>query len=321
MEGRPVKVLLPADLELPVISIDGAEFVSLDLRGTIPEEHRNAEAIVEWGTPAPLVAQTLAQLPALRWVQSLSAGPNHVLAQAPDHVLVTGGSGLHDKPVAEHTLALILSGLRRVHLAVRAQQERRWATELGGLQPEYDPHAVTTLRGARVLIWGYGNIARELTGHLRALGATVTGAARSPRTENGVSVVGAEGLEEELKRTDVLVMILPGSDSTHHALNASRLALLPARSWVVNVGRGTAIDQQALLEAVREGRLAGAALDVTDPEPLPSDSPLWYEPGIIITPHAAGGRPLDAARLIEANVRAYLAGEPLRNVLQAGSPA
>lgn len=214
-----------------------------------------------------------------------------------------------------------LCGLRRVHLAVRAQLERRWATELGGLQPEYDPHAVTTLRGARVLIWGYGNIARELTGHLQALGATVTGAARSARTENGVSVVGAEGLEDELKRTDVLVMILPGSDSTHHALNAARLALLPARSWVVNVGRGTAIDQQALLEAVRGGKLAGAALDVTDPEPLPSDSPLWDEPGIIITPHAAGGRPLDAAPLIEANVRAYLAGEPLRNVLQAGSPA
>jgi len=307
------KILIPADFELHLDPVEGVEVVAFDKSAPLPAEHADAVGFVEWAMSGKQIAALVEALPGLRWVQSLAAGPNGVLSATPADVVVTGGSGLHDKPVAEHALALVLAGLRRVHLAVRAQTESRWAFEIGGPQPEWDPTAATTLRGARVTIWGYGNIARELAPHLIALGATVTGVARSARQDGDVRVV--DDIDAVLAETDVLVMILPGSDATEHALNHERLAALPTRSWVVNVGRGTSVDQVALLAALRSGAIRGAALDVTDPEPLPSDSPLWAEPNLIITPHAAGGRPLGASELIRRNLEAFASGGELENVI------
>ncbi|GMA29729.1 NAD(P)-dependent oxidoreductase [Arenivirga flava] len=307
------KILIPSDFELHLEPVQGVDVVAIDKTAPLPSEHADAAGFVEWAMSGKQVAALVEALPDLRWVQSLAAGPNTVLDATPSDVTVTGGSGLHDKPVAEHALALVLAGLRRVHLAVRAQQESRWAFEIGGPQPEWDPTAATTLRGARVTIWGYGNIARELAPHLVALGASVTGVARSARQEGDVRVV--DDIDAVLPETDVLVMILPGSDATEHALDHDRLAALPTRSWVVNVGRGTSIDQVALLAALRSGAIRGAALDVTDPEPLPADSPLWGEPNLIITPHAAGGRPLGASELVQRNIEAFATGGELENVI------
>jgi phosphoglycerate dehydrogenase-like enzyme len=174
---------------------------------------------------------------------------------------------------------------------------------------------VTTLLGARVLIWGFGAIGQTLAPVLRLLGASVRGAARSAGERSGFPVVAEEDLEAELARTDVLVMVLPATHATRHALDARRLAALPAHAYVVNVGRGSTVDETALAEALAAGRLAGAALDVTGTEPLPADSPLWEAPGLLLTPHAAGGRPVGADALITANVAALLAGGELRNVV------
>ena len=283
------KILIPADFELHLDPVEGVEIVAFDKSAPLPAEHADAVGFVEWAMSGKQIAALVDALPGLRWVQSLAAGPNGVLSATPADVVVTGGSGLHDRPVAEHALALVLAGLRRVHLAVRAQTESRWAFEIGGPQPEWDPTAATTLRGARVTIWGYGNIARELAPHLIALGATVTGVARSARQDGDVRVV--DDIDAVLPETDVLVMILPGSDATAQALDHERLA------------------------ALRSGAIRGAALDVTDPEPLPSDSPLWAEPNLIITPHAAGGRPLGASELIRRNLEAFASGGELENVI------
>jgi phosphoglycerate dehydrogenase-like enzyme len=167
-----------------------------------------------------------------------------------------------------------------------------------------------------VTIWGYGSIGRTLEPHLTALGATVTGAARSARQDGPVTVVDESQLVDQLARTDVLVMILPSTPSTRGALDAEKLAALPAHAWVVNVGRGDAVDEPDLMDALREGRIAGAALDVTSVEPLPADSPLWDTPNLIITPHAAGGRPLGALDLLAENLDALQNGRPLRNVVE-----
>ena len=146
-----------------------------------------------------------------------------------------------------------------------------------------------------------------------ALGAHVVGVARTPRTDGPFPVV--DDVDAVLPTADVLVMILPTAPSTDRALDAGRLALLPRAAWLVNVGRGSTVDEDALADALRAGALAGAALDVTQTEPLPVDSPLWDLPNVLLTPHAAGGRPRGAAALIAANARARLAGEPLTNLV------
>ena len=167
-----------------------------------------------------------------------------------------------------------------------------------------------------MLLWGFGGIAQTLAPLLTALGATVRGAARSAGTRGGYAVVAEDDLDAELAATDVLVMILPATPATERALDAARLAALPAHAYVVNVGRGATVDEEALRAALTEGRIAGAALDVTAVEPLPAASPLWDAPNVLITPHAAGGRPVGADALLETNVAAFLAGAPLRNVVE-----
>jgi phosphoglycerate dehydrogenase-like enzyme len=142
-----------------------------------------------------------------------------------------------------------------------------------------------------VTIWGYGNIAKRLTPSLQLLGANVKGIARSDGVREGVEVHSESRLESLLEDTDALVMILPGSESTKHALNSKRIQRLPKHAWVINVGRGTSIDEDALADALDKGDIGGAALDVFEKEPLPQAHRFWHTPNTIVSPHAAGGRP------------------------------
>ena len=312
-----MKLLLPDSLPLAPTLPEGVEAVAYDASAPVPEEHLDAEALVVWGNSGDQVAAVAGRMPQLRWVQSLAAGPDSVLAAGfPEDVVITSGAGLHDRPVAEHALALVLALVRRLPAAARAQAEHRWAAELGGLQPLHRAGAVTTLLDAHVLIWGFGHIGQTLAPMLRQLGAQVRGVGRSPGERSGFPVVAEDELESELRQTDVLVMILPSTPATANALDAGRLAALPPHAHVVNVGRGSTVDEGALVAALVDGRLAGAALDVTAVEPLPADSPLWDAPNLILTPHAAGGRPVDADALIETNLAALLSGGELTNVVE-----
>lgn len=310
-----MKVLVPDVVEWN-LALDGVDVVAFAPRSGIPEEHLDAEVLVLWGVPRWVIRDAAARRPRLRLVQGLMAGTDVVEAAGfGPEVILSSGRGLHDGPVAEHALALILAAARRLDRAMRAQQDHRWAKELGGLQPLDPAGGFRTLRGARVTIWGFGSIGTTLAPLLASLGAQVTGIARSAGERAGFPVVADTDVDRVLRHTDLLVMILPGGPQTRHTLDARRLALLPAHGWVVNVGRGTAVDEQALVAALTAGRLGGAALDVTEVEPLPPDSPLWDAPNTIITPHAAGGRPYGYEELVRANVEALIAGAPLHNVV------
>ncbi|MGX1695841.1 NAD(P)-dependent oxidoreductase [Microbacterium keratanolyticum] len=310
-----MKLLVPNLIAFET-TLEGVEVVHFDPTTGIPAEHRDAEALVVWGAGASLLQDAVANLPRLKWVQLLSAGSDAALAAGfRDDIVITSGRSLHDAPVAEHALALTLAAARRLHTLGRAQIGHRWAEEIGGIQPEPSPGVFSTLRGARVVIWGYGSIGSTLAPHLAALGAQVTGVGTTARVEGDVSVVTSQELPALFPETDVVIMILPASAATDGAMSAELLAALPRHAWVINVGRGTTIDEGALIDALRDKRIGGAALDVTTVEPLPVDSALWDLPNLILTPHAAGGRPLGAADLIAYNLSAHLHGEALRNVV------
>ncbi|MBB2944304.1 phosphoglycerate dehydrogenase-like enzyme [Actinoplanes lutulentus] len=306
-----MKVLLPDSVELD-LTLDDA--VIYEVGKPIPDQHLDAEVLVVWGNPSGMLADAARRLKSLRWVQTLAAGPDAVVQAgfAPD-VAITCGIGLHDQTVTEHTLAMVLAAARRLHLLVRAQIGHRWAEELGGIQPVREPALFRTLRDANVVIWGFGGIAATLAPILTTLGAKVTGVARSAGERHGFPVVTAADLPDLLPATDLLISILPATPETVRVINADVLAHLQPHAWVVNVGRGSTLDEAALLNAVRSRRIAGAALDVFETEPLPIDAGFWDEPNIIITPHAAGGRPIGAESLITENLAAFTEGRPLRN--------
>ena len=308
-------VLLPDTIDDDPVLPDGVRALRYHPGAPLPDDAGDAEVLVVW-TLDPRSLSALTALPRLRWVQTLAAGPDAVLAAgfAPE-VLVTSGRGLHDGPVAEHVLALTLALVRRVPAMLRAQDEHRWAVELGGAQPLHPVGPVTTLLDANVTVWGFGSIGARLAGLCAALGAHVTGVATHAGERDGFPVVAPDELPGLLAGTDVLVGLLPATPSTRHAIGAAALSALPEGAYVVNAGRGATLDEAALLSALRSGHLGGAALDVFETEPLPGGSPLWDEPNVLVSPHGAGGRPIGAAELVADNVRRFVAGEPLRNLV------
>lgn len=314
-----MKLLLPDTVPLHPTLPDGVDVVVYGRRAPVPPEHRDAEAVVLWASRQDWLEQAARDLTRVRLVQSLSAGTDAIEAAGfRDGAAICSGVGLHDITVAEHTLGLVLAAARRLDVAVRAVDSHRWARELSVDQPLDNATSFTMVHGARVVIWGFGGIGQRLAGHLRALGAEVTGVARTAGERAGFPVVTQADLPRVLAVADVLVNVLPATEETQRAVSAEVLALLPRKAWLVNVGRGATVDQVALAAALHDGVIAGAALDVTTPEPLPAEDPLWDAPNLILTPHCAGGRPLGADELIAANVRALLAGEGLRNVVRGG---
>ncbi|KAK3291168.1 D-isomer specific 2-hydroxyacid dehydrogenase [Chaetomium fimeti] len=316
-----MKLLYPTTLNLNPSLLAGFPTLTLHpydaTAPTLPASLHDATILITWANSAANLSFAASHLPQLRWIQSLAAGPNDVLAAGFDTARVTicTGSGLHDHTVAEHALGLLLTAARRFHEMRDWQVRGKWPAHLGGPQPDREPGTFRTLRDARVLVWGFGNIAKCLTPMLVGLGATVRGVARRAGVRAGVEVFGEDKLAELLPQTDALVMILPGDASTRHVLNKERLALLPKHAWLVNVGRGSSVDEDALFEALEKEEIGGAALDVFEKEPLPEGDKLYKAKNLVLSPHAAGGRPQGAEELIVDNLRKFLAGQEMRNVV------
>ena len=253
----------------------------------------------------PFGTEPIPRLSGVRVIQALTAGYDHLTALLPGGgVTLCNARGLHDSSTAELALGLILAAQRELPRWVLAQREGRWE------------HTHTrSLAGSRVLIVGYGSIGAALDARLRACEAETVRVARRARPDEDVHAdADLDGL---LPAADIVVLLTPLTAETSGLLDARRLALLPDGALVVNVSRGGVLDTGAMLAEATSGRLR-AALDVTDPEPLPAGHPLWHAPGVIITPHVAGGAaafyPM-AADFIVDQVRRFVAGEPLRNVV------
>jgi phosphoglycerate dehydrogenase-like enzyme len=271
------------------------------------------------------------QAPRLRWVQGYFAGADRALREAPElfeRVTLTTSSGVHMPVMAEYSLMMILAHAHRLPRLFQEQAGHNWPSDRGEI------FAAVELRDRTVGILGYGSIGRETARLARAFGMRVLAAKRNPgqRADEGwqlpgtgdpkgelpEKIYGFDELDALLPGCDYVVVVLPLTPETRHVLNSQSLARLKPSAFVINVGRGGLIDEAALIEALRSGKLGGAALDVFAQEPLPSDSPLWSAPNIILTPHVSGWTTRYdelAFRLFGDNLRRYLAGEELYNVV------
>ena len=228
--------------------------------------------------------------------------------QNPDCILTN--SNVYGVTIAEHVVMVTLMLLRRMPEYQQIMGERGWYNQL----------PIRSIRDNEFTLLGTGNIGSRVAELLRGMGAgKIIGVSRSGKAQPGLydQVYPISELENVLKDTKNLIMSLPGTAETIRILDRERIALLPSGAYVINVGRGTAIDQEALMEALNSGRLAGAALDVMDPEPLPQDHPLWTTKNLILTPHVSGNMTLgytrnENVRLFCQDLRNYAAGRPLQ---------
>lgn len=251
---------------------------------------------------APITGEVMARMPSLRVVQTLTAGYEHVLPYLPDGVTLCNARGVHDASTAEIAMALTLASLRRIPEFVRAQEREEWAFG------DYESLADRT-----ALIVGYGSVGAALDKRLVPFECDVLRVARTARE----GVAGFEELDALLPRADVVILTVPLNDETRGLMNASRLALMRDGALLVNVARGGVVDTDALLAELNSERLR-AAVDVTDPEPLPQGHPLWTVPGMLISPHVGGATTAfepRALRLVRDQLARYAAGDPLTNVV------
>jgi phosphoglycerate dehydrogenase-like enzyme len=283
---------LPAGLEAEVWpggekfpdSADQVEYVVLP-HGTKPETVRKVGA-----------------LPRLRVIQILSAGADHIFPHVPSHITLCNARGAHTPATAELTVGLIIASLRDLPRFAIAQHEGRWDTALSD-----------GVAGKRVLIVGYGDIGAAVERRLAGWDVTVERVAR--RARDGVHAISE--LPELLPTADVVVILVPVTEETRQLVNKDFLADMKDGALLVNAARGVIVDTDALLAELTSGRLR-AALDVTDPEPLPAGHPLWQAPGLLLTPHVGGGVREVRERgyqVVAGQLARLAAGEPLRNVI------
>lgn len=289
--------------DLTIVVASGEEFDRW-----LPE----ADAVVHWH----LTAEQVARAPRLRWLQTAGAGVDGVLNQAliERGVLITNNSGVHAPNIAEHVLAMMLAFARRLPFLIRGQIVHEWRDDTGR-------QGVFELDGQTLLVVGTGDIGQALARRAAALGMTVLGIRRRSGfalPPGFTEVGGLDRLGEFLPCADHTAICLPLTHETRGLFNRDMIERMRRGSYLYNIGRGPIVDTAALIDALQSGHLAGAGLDVTDPEPLPKDSPLWDMDSVIITAHTSGATPRYWDRAIEilaANIERYRSGQPLLNVV------
>ncbi|MFF6787385.1 NAD(P)-dependent oxidoreductase [Streptomyces sp. NPDC012510] len=273
-----------------------------------------ADALMAWVTITPAIRESWPDNPekAPRWVHASSAGVDSFLFPAlvdDPGVTLTNARGVYDQPTAEYVLGLILALAKDFPGTWEHQQRREWR-----------PRPSDSIAGRTALIWGTGPIGRAIARLLRAVGMRVCGAGRTARTDDPDfgTLHGPDGLRSALAEADYVVLAAPLTKTTRGMVDASVLAAMKPGARLINVGRGGLVDEPALIDHLASGRLAGAALDVFDQEPLPPRSPLWDMPGVMISPHTAGETTSERNALIEVfldNLTRHIEGHPLRNVV------
>jgi len=275
-----------------------------------------AEAEVLLDVDGPSIANFPARVPKLRWIQASSSGIGEWVRRlgiVDSQIVVTNAAGLHSQALAEFVLFVMLYFARRWPDMVADQRAHHW-----------ERCAIETLEGKTLGIVGLGNVGQMIAKLAQPFGVRVIGSRRSPSEQSsaetsGVSTVyGPEGLTTLLGESDFVVLIVPQTAETIGLLGPAELASMRPGAVLINIARGSVVDEPALIEALRSGHLGGAALDVVASEPLVADSPLWDMPNVIITPHSMSTATTENERLTDLfadNLRRYVNGEPLRNVI------
>jgi glyoxylate/hydroxypyruvate reductase len=304
-----------------------------DHRGD-PSFARDAEGEARWralldraevlfgvpGDSAEGLAEVVNGLPRLRWVHATSAGAGEQVRKAglsPEalkRVVITTSSGVHAVPLAEFAILGLLAMAKELPRLIEDQRARAW--------PEVR-RPFRELSGQTLFLLGLGEIGREVARLGKALGMRTVGFRRTegPPPEWVDEVHGPQRLAELAGQADAMVVSLPMTEQTAGLVDRATIERLPASCIFVNIGRGGVVDEPALIDALRDRRIAGAVLDVFATEPLPADSPLWTLPNVLVTPHAAALSARENERIAELfadNLRRHLDGRPLRNVVEPG---
>ncbi len=271
-----------------------------------------ADAEIIYGQGAELIKAA----PGLKWLCSLTAGvENYLSPQAglPEDAILSNSSGAYGVTIAEHIVMVTLMLLRRMPEYTEIVRQKQWVRTL----------PIHSIRDSRVLILGTGDIGREAARRIRSFTpASITGINRSGLDKSGLfdQVYPSDKVEEVLPLADIVIACLPGTKETGRFLSRERLSLLPEGAFLVNVGRGSALDEEALLDLLRDGHIAGAALDVFDTEPLPADHPFYSCEKVLITPHCSGNMTLPytvrkSCELFLEDFENYCAGRPLAHAV------
>lgn len=284
----------------------GAQFIYTSADRLTQEQLNWAQVIL--GNPP---SSRIGECRSLRLLQLASAGTDGFTGGVlPKGTLLTNSTGAYGLAISEHMLGVTLQLMKNLGGYQDNQRAHRWESR-GGVQG---------IAGATALIVGLGDIGCEYAKRFRALGGKAIGVRRSAhgKPDEVDEIYQIDALDGLLPLADVVALSVPGSSATYHLMNAERLARLKPTAILLNVGRGTAVDTDALCEALRQGRLLGAGLDVTDPEPLPPQHPLWDCPNALITPHVSGGYQLPetferVVRIAGENLKRFLAGQALLN--------
>jgi phosphoglycerate dehydrogenase-like enzyme len=299
-----------------------------------PAFRRDAEGEARWralldraevlfgvpGDSAGDLAEVVTALPGLRWVHATSAGAGEQVrraglpAEALERVAITTSSGVHAVPLAEFAIFGLLAVAKDLPRLIEDQRARAW--------PEVR-QPFRELSGQTLFLVGLGEIGREVARLGKALGMRTVGFRRTegPPPEWVDEVHGPQRLAELAGRADAMVVSLPLTDQTAGLIDRATIERLPPGCIFVNIGRGAVVAEPALVDALRDRRIAGAVLDVFATEPLPADSPLWTLPNVLVTPHAAALSARENERITELfvdNLRRYLDGQPLRNLVEPG---
>jgi phosphoglycerate dehydrogenase-like enzyme len=307
-----------------IAALEAMPGVELQVTTSLEETLRampGAQALALVHGPQEEAKQVFAALRApgntVKWMHFISAGrEGYEELGWPPGVIVTYAGGGVSPAVAEHAMALMLALARRVPDMVQTVMARR-AFDRTLIAPK-----ARSLEGATLLMVGYGHIGRELAKRARGFDMRIVSVARTPRPDAlQDEALPLSSLREALGRADVVVVAIALTPETTHLLSDAEFEACKPGAIVINVARGPVIDQPALIRALQSGRVGAAGLDVTDPEPLPADDPLWNAPNVLISPHFAGsGSPRSVQRLADGladNLRRLMAGQPLLHVVSS----
>lgn len=290
---------------------DAGEFRFAADADALPEVLRGADVMLGWNFAAADLRDAWHAADRLRWIQWCGAGVDAAMfpALVDSDVVLTNVHGLFDQPIAEYTLALILAMAKDLPRTLTSQRAGRWDYRLN-----------ERIAGCKALVVGVGGIGRAIGKTLAAVGMQVDGVGRNARADGEAfdAIHAIADLDELLPLSDYVVLITPLTDATRGLFDAHRLALLPAHARFINLGRGALVDEQALIAALREQRIAGAALDVFETEPLPPNSELWGLENVIVSPHMSGDFKGFHASMVDVfidNFSRYQRGEALMNIV------